>query len=156
MQSVSSASFIISEKKKKKVLQLLESANSLVENTSCSSLVILALWGFLGNMNRYDSEDTERTTKLCRKFKKGGFYHFVLANTTVKLQCLLFLFCFFCFLTASGTGAGILNVILTIHEKSKKEQTRCSQHCVIFLSVVIPSFHSIKLQIANADCFILQ
>lgn len=140
----------------KRGLQQLESAKSLVENTSCSSLAILALWGFLGNMNRYDSEDRERTTLSCRKLKKGDFYRFDLANTTVKLQCLPFLFLFLLLLDSQWNCSWYPKLILTIHEKSKKEQTGCSQHYVIFLSAVIPSFHSIKLQIANADCFTLQ
>lgn len=113
----------------------MESANCLVENTSRSSLAILALWGFLSNMNRYDSEDRERTTMLCRKLKNGGFYRFVLANTTVKLQCLPFYFvvCVILLLDRKKTPwSWYPELILTIHEKSKREQMRCSQQYVVF------------------------
>lgn len=75
-----------------KVLQQLESANSLVENTSCSSLAILALWGFLSNMNRYDSEDRGRTTMLCRKLKNGFFTIFLGQHQSqAALPALIFL-----------------------------------------------------------------
>lgn len=47
------------------VLQQLESANSLVENTSCSSLAILALWGFLSNMRTDMTQKTEREQLCC-------------------------------------------------------------------------------------------
>lgn len=91
---------------------------------------------------------------LCRKLKKG-FYHFVLANTSQAAMPAFFIL-FLLLLDSQWNRSWYPELILRIHEKSKREQTRCSQHYVIFLSVVIPSFHSIKLQIANMDCFILQ
>lgn len=125
-----------------KALQQLESANSFVENTSCSSLVVLALWDFLSNMNRHDSEDRGRTTVLCRKLKNGAFAVF-LANTTVKLQCLpspplpffstppFPLFCF-TLLDSFWNWSWYPELILTINTKSTREQTRCSQQPVFF------------------------
>lgn len=80
-----------------KALQQLESANRIVENTSCSSMVILALWGFLSNMSRYDSEDRGRTTMLCRKLK-NIFYHFFGQHHS---QAALPVFHFFFFLNPS-------------------------------------------------------
>lgn len=91
---------------------------------------------------------------LCRKLKKG-FYHFVLANTSQAAMPAFFIL-FLLLLDSQWNWSRYPELILRIHEKSKREQTRCSQHYVIFLSVVIPSFHGIKLQIANMDCFILQ
>lgn len=106
-----------------KALQQLESANRIVENTSCSSMVILALWGFLSNMSRYDSEDRGRTTMLCRKLK-NIFYHFFGQHHS---QAALPVFHFFFFKTLldsfwnlSWYPELILDNQLEIQERSKQ------------------------------------
>lgn len=95
---------------KTKALQQPESASSVVETTSCSALVILALWGSLSNVNRYDSEGARRRTSvLCRKLKNGGgsspfFLPKLQSSCTAYLPTTPPSFFFYPFMTAFGDG----------------------------------------------------